>query len=252
MTKDSIFQTETDYSVPLLQLLSGLPGGQGRTAEVCNLFKERYDHRIPDEHRDLRSSGEPIWRNDVRWCRQNLKQQGLLDAPRHGVWRISEAGRRWLKEHPSATRIEGAKRAGPRTSRRQPSRTASSALGISLEMLEETRKLMPADQFRQLWGKLYDQLLAEERAKAITEITQTELGRRTRRWLDEVHAFLKGKIVGLPSSEVLCDWIHFCYVLQLHREAAALLPYVREDEVDVAIYTRARRVAEVCRSKLAG
>jgi hypothetical protein len=31
-----------------------------------------------------------------------------------------------------------------------------------------------------------------------------------------------------------------------------LLPYVREDEVDAAIYKRAKRVAEVCRSKMTG
>ena len=121
-----------------------------------------------------------------------------------------------------------------------------------MEMLEQTRKQMPADQFRQLWGTLYDQLLAEERAKAVTEITQTELGRRARRRMDEIHAFLSGKNVSTPSAEVLCDWIHFCYTLDLFREAAALLPYIREDEVDAAIYRRAKRIAEVCRSKLAG
>ena len=116
-------------------------------------------------------------------------------------------------------------------------------------MLEQTRKGMPADQFRQVWGKLYDELLAEERAKAITQITQTELGRRARRWLDGVHAFLQGKEAS-PSSEVLCDWIHFCYTLKLYREAAALLPYVREDEVDPAVYKRASRVAQTCRGRL--
>ena len=51
---------------------------------------------------------------------------------------------------------------------------------------------------------------------------------------------------------MLCDWIHFCYALELYREAAALLPYVRQDEVDPAIYKRAKRIAEVCRGKMAG
>jgi hypothetical protein len=118
--------------------------------------------------------------------------------------------------------------------------------------LEQTRKVMSADQFRSVWGTSYDQLLAEERAKAITTVSQGELGRRTRERLDEIHAFLQGKNAGMPSSETVCDWIHFCYALQLYREAAALLPYAREDEVDQAIYRRAKRVAEVCRSKLAG
>jgi len=248
---DTHFAIRKDYEVPLLRLLCKLPGGQGETAEVLDLFQDEYSHLIPEEHLELRDSGEPIWRNNVRWCRQNLKQLGLLDAPAHGVWRITDAGRQWLKENPDAMRIKGrARRTSPR-SRRKPSKP-SVAPGITLEMLEQTRKLMPTDQFRQVWGVLYDQLLTEERAKAITTITQTELGRRTRRWLDEVHAFLRGKGASTPSSEVLCDWIHLCYTVELHREAAALLPYVHEDEVEPAIYKRAKRVAEVCRSKLAG
>ena len=39
--------------------------------------------------------------------------------------------------------------------------------------------------------------------------------------------------------------------LHLYREPAALLPYVREDEVDAATYRRAKRVASLCRTKLA-
>jgi len=92
-------------------------------------------------------------------------------------------------------------------------------------------------------------LLAEERAKAITTITQTELGRRARRRLDEIQAFLRGETASLPPGEVLCDWIHFCYTLELYSEAAALLAYVREDDVDPVTYKRAKRVADLCRTK---
>ena len=109
---------------------------------------------------------------------------------------------------------------------------------------------MPSDQFREVWGTLYDQLLAEERAKAVTEITQTELGRRTRRWLDDVHAFLNGKNASTPATETLCDWIQFCYALELYREAAALLPFVSADDVDRATYARSRRIAEVARTRV--
>jgi len=244
------FATQTDYEVPLLGLLSELPGGQGTVAEVRRLFVERYGHLIPQQDYGSRDDGDIIWENNVRFSRQHLKQYGFLDASRRGIWRISDAGRQWLKDNPDARRIKGKARRSSRSRRRSSKKGA--ALGITLEMLEQTRKLMPAGQFRQVWGEIYDRLLAEERARAITAITQTELGRRTRRWLDDVHAFLSGKNASPPSSEVLCDWIHFCYTLELYREAAALLPYVREDEVDAAIYKQARRVAEVCRGKLIG
>jgi len=246
------FATQADYQVPLLCLLVKLPGGQGRASEVCRLFGQEYGPLIPAQDRDLRRTGIPIWEHNVRWVRQTLKEYGFLDAPERGVWRITDAGRQWLKDNPNARRIQGEARRRPSGSRLRRTPKAPSMPGITLEMLEQTRKSMPAEQFRQVWGALYDQLLAEERAKVITTITPTELGRRTRRWLDEVHAFLSGRNASSPSSQVLCDWIHLCYVLELYREAAALLPYVREDEVDAAIYRRAKRVAEACRGKLVG
>ena len=250
MVDNRVFAAQTDYTVPLLRLLSELPDGQGEAAEICRLFEDNYGHLIPDEHRQLRSDGVLEWEKKVHWSRYHLKEYGLVDAPRRGIWRITEAGRRWVEENPHATRVKGVPKLGSQRSRRRSSSRAASVPGITVEMLEQTRKAMPADQFRQLWGVLYDQLLAEERAKAITTVTQTELGRRARRRLDEIHAFLRGEAASLPPAEVLCDWIHFCYVLELCREAAALLPYVREEEVDPATYKRAKRVASLCRNKL--
>ncbi len=252
MDDPRLFSTQLDYDVPLLRLLAELPGGQGVAGEVRRLFEKKYHRLIPDEHRGSRSGGMIVWDNNVAWSRLRLKQNGFLDMPRRGIWRITDAGRQWLKENSQATRIKRIQRKRPQTPRKRSPAKVAAAPGIDLEMLKQTRKLMPADEFRQVWGTLYDQLLAEERVKSITEITQTELGHRTRRWLDDVHAFLSGKNASHPSSEALCDWIHFCYALELYREAAALFPYVCEDEVDTAIYKRAKRVAKVCRSKIAG
>jgi hypothetical protein len=247
------FANQGDYQVPLLRLLSQMPDGQGKVGEVCDLFETEYASLIPDAHQARTSwSNEPLWKAHVRRGRQDLKVCGFLDASVSGVWRITDAGRQWLAENPDAARIRGVRRqTTPRRDRRRLATTLS-VPGITLEMLEQTRKAMPADQFRQVWGSLYDHLLAQERAKAITDVGPTELGRRCRKRLDEIHAFLSGKNTSSPSSEVLCDWIHFCYALELCREAAALLPYVQEDEVDPAIYKRARRVAEVCRGKSGG
>jgi hypothetical protein len=249
---DAPFDIGKDYDVPLLRLLCKLPGGQGETAEVCRLFEVEYRDGIPEDHRVLRSNGEPIWYNNVCWSRARLKESGFLDMPRRGIWRVTEAGQKWAEENPKAVRLSRVRTHSSGKLHQKRSPKVAPAAGLTLEMLEQTRQVMPADQFRQVWGALYDQLLAEERTKAVTQITQTELGRRTRRWLDDVHAFLSGKNATQPSSEVICDWIQFCYVLELYHEAAALLPYVREDEVDAASYRRAKRVAEVCRSKLAG
>jgi len=175
MSDDLILERQADYLVPLLRLLSGLPGGQGRASEVLRLFESKYRNLIPEEHYEPFDEYQLMWQRHLHWSRFHLKNYGLLDAPGYGIWRITDAGRQWLKDNPNARRIKAQGRRGPRRSRRRSSKVAL-APGISLEMLEQTRKLMPADQFRQLWGTLYDQLLAEERAKAVTEITQTELG----------------------------------------------------------------------------
>ena len=45
------FRNYADYEIPLLQVLGDLPDGQGASREVRDHFGERFDDRIPDEHR---------------------------------------------------------------------------------------------------------------------------------------------------------------------------------------------------------
>ena len=82
MEPDELFQTQQDYTVPLLRLLSELPGGQGRTAEVIRLFGSRHDHRIPDQHRRMRDKYNTMWQYYVHWSRQHLVWSGLVESTR--------------------------------------------------------------------------------------------------------------------------------------------------------------------------
>jgi restriction endonuclease Mrr len=259
MGEERPFADQYEYELALLYLLYKLPDGQGKTREVCRLFEEEYKHRIPQKDYALRpSNGDPVWENNVRWCRNYLKQRGFLDGSKRGIWRITEDGRRWVEDHPNATRIPGTppreKHSGSRTRSSDSSSsrraTTQASHDISLETIRQIRQLLPEEQFRQTLGSLYDQLVAEERAKAITKITQTELGRRARAYLDQIHAFLRGENPLRPKSEVICRWIAFCCELELHREAASLLPYVLEDELDTDLYRRTKRLAEASRAKL--
>ena len=140
------------------------------------------------------------------------------------------------------------------TARRQrehgPGPAAATPSGISLEMLELTRRAMSADQFRQVWGPIYEQLLAEERAKAITTLTDASLKDLVRKPVRRIQEFLQGRGNDSPKSEEICDWIHFCYTLELYREAAALWLYVSPEEVHPWQYERTKRVAAVCRTKI--
>jgi len=133
------------------------------------------------------------------------------------------------------------------TQRSRRSRTAAPA-GVTLEQLKATKAAMPPDQFRQIWGELYDQLLTEERARSRTTISNRQLGSRARAILRKVHDFLDGNAAA--SSEKAYDWMQFCYALGLYRETAALFAFVSQDDLPEWAYERARKMAEACRARL--
>ena len=93
------FRNYADYEIPLLQVLSDLPGGQGASREVKDRFGVRFDDRIPDDHRVyLKNVRETKWRNIVAWVRNGLINRGLMDSPAYGIWRITDAGRAHLAQ----------------------------------------------------------------------------------------------------------------------------------------------------------
>jgi hypothetical protein len=93
------FRSYADYEIPLLQVLSDLPGGQGTSREVRDRFGEHFNDRIPDEHRVyLENAHVAKWRNMVAWVRNTLINRGLMDSPAYGIWRITDAGRAYLAQ----------------------------------------------------------------------------------------------------------------------------------------------------------
>ena len=172
----------TDYAVPLLHLLTDLPGGEGTRADVAQQFLRRFRDEIPqDQFERWPSDGRERWYHKLGWAYDVLKSLGLGDTPKHGVWRITQAGRDWLVANPGASHVMK-----PKTGRsgrsETPERSATTVVpqGITLEMLEQTRQIMPPDQFRQIWGGIYDQVLAEERRKAITPVNDRFLAEKAR------------------------------------------------------------------------
>ncbi|MGA9350071.1 MAG: winged helix-turn-helix domain-containing protein [Anaerolineae bacterium] len=256
---EPLFEAYADYYVPLLKVMADLPDGQGQVRDVLDQFWTRYQHRIPPQDREKLPDGRTYrWANKVAWSRSHLIVVGLMDSPAHGIWRITQKGRDWLAENPQATRLTAALKRQPpkgrpvgRKGSRRPSSSASQ-MGITLEMLEQTRKVMPADQFRQVWGELYDKLQSEERVKAITPLTDKKLLAAARQPVQHIQDFLQGRGSDVPRSEEVCDWIHFCYTLGLYREAAALWQYVHPDDVNPWQYERTKRLATVCAMKTAG
>jgi restriction system protein len=79
------------YFGPILEALRKL-GGSGTPDEVVEQIAK--DLAIPDEiQNELLPSGEPRFRNQVRWGRYYLVKAGLLDSSRRGIWSLTEQGR---------------------------------------------------------------------------------------------------------------------------------------------------------------
>jgi restriction system protein len=79
------------YFGPLLDALREL-GGSGTPDEVVERIAQ--DLRIPDDvQNELLPSGEQRFRNQVRWARMHLVQEGFIDSSRRGIWSLTERGR---------------------------------------------------------------------------------------------------------------------------------------------------------------
>jgi hypothetical protein len=90
---------EDAFRRPILEALVEL-GGRAPIGEVLDLVGKKiksqltkYDFEpLPSDPKSIR------WRNTAQWCRNSLVREGLMrsDSP-HGIWEISEAGRRALQ-----------------------------------------------------------------------------------------------------------------------------------------------------------
>jgi restriction system protein len=85
---------------PLLKYLSEHPEG-ARIADVYEAVADRVG-LTPDERTVLLPSGmQPLFHNRIGWAHDRLKKAGLSDSPRRGTWQITDAGRRFAKDHPN-------------------------------------------------------------------------------------------------------------------------------------------------------
>ncbi len=255
---------EADYYVPLLRLLAEMPGGGGSPKKVAGLFWQRYQTAIPREHQQEVPSGggEIIWSNRVAWSRNALKKLGLLDGSVRNVWRITDAGRKWLADNPEATHLTQNPQRAPRPTVDPRARYETATPHVTrqsgqnkdgdstLAKLERIRQVQPAEQFREDWGELYDQLRAEARARAITALDEKSLSARASEPVKRIQDFLQERSNDKPTSETICDWIHLCYTLELWPEGASLWQYIHPEDVNPWYCERTKKLAQVCRSHI--
>jgi hypothetical protein len=98
-------RSEFSYELALLKLMNSLPNRQGLVKHILKLFEQQHRTEIPPDHFSQNASGHVRWLHRVQWIRQRFINLGLMDSPRRGVWRLTEGGHRWLRDHPDATRF---------------------------------------------------------------------------------------------------------------------------------------------------
>jgi hypothetical protein len=68
--------------------------------------------------------------------------------------------------------------------------------------------------------------------------------------VDSIRQVLSGSI-DIPSDEMLCDWIHFCYDFGLYKEGQMLFSFVTSEHVNPWYYERTKKLARLCSIRLA-
>jgi len=122
-----------DFFVPLMRVLDSLPNRAGQSGDVINLFEQTYRDEIASLQYTENHSGNVRWVHNVRWSREKLKLLGFIDAPRKGIWRLTEKGHLWLAEHPEATHLSVQKPKSKRKKSTTPPAPVQKAVTIQPE-----------------------------------------------------------------------------------------------------------------------
>jgi hypothetical protein len=77
----------------ILDVLRDL-GGEAEADDVLTEVEERYADRFLAQDHETGPQGELRWRTAARTARKALADEGLLVAPRPGLWSLTERGRR--------------------------------------------------------------------------------------------------------------------------------------------------------------
>jgi len=90
-----------DYQTIMLPLLRFVADGKEHSLpEATDAL--RYHFKVSDnDMRETVSSGAPVFSSRVGWAKTYLKQAGLLDQPKRGIFVITEQGKSLLAENPT-------------------------------------------------------------------------------------------------------------------------------------------------------
>ena len=96
-----------DFQSLMLPVLSQLRNGQEQsTAEIRDAIAAQVALSADDLAQLLPSGKQTVFSNRVAWAQGYLKQAGLVESPKRGIYRITDRGRSVLSESPARIDIE--------------------------------------------------------------------------------------------------------------------------------------------------
>lgn len=97
---------------PLLRLLAQHPGGIG-TADAQRQLADQFSISEEERRQLLPSGVYPVYKSRIGWAHDRLKREGLSSSVRRGLWRITDKGLAYAKQHPKLAQEEVARLARP-------------------------------------------------------------------------------------------------------------------------------------------
>ena len=151
-----------------------IPDYQTLMLPVLKLASDQQEHKLreaveqladefalsDDERNELLPSGsQAVFNNRVHWSRTYLKQAGLLDAPKRGVFQITESGLSLLAENPEMVNVSLLERYPQfqefRSRRKDKTNDKDEGAGTSTETPEDTL----ASAYKAIQRKVEEEIL---------------------------------------------------------------------------------------------
>lgn len=154
--------------LPVLERLSS--GGEQASSVIRQAVSSSLSLSAEDLATMLPSGRQTTFGNRVAWALSYLKQAGLAESPRRGIYRITSRGAGGLAEHPDRIDIQYLMRFQEFVAFRTSSADISAPVPIADKTLAETTPLTPDEQIRLGYSRLKTNLAAEllERVRQVS------------------------------------------------------------------------------------
>ncbi|MFT0533185.1 restriction endonuclease [Castellaniella hirudinis] len=93
--------TYDQFIEPVLRFLATPQASEGVKASLVHEAAADALTLNDDQRQEILDSGQPIFRNRTGWAHDRLKRAGLSESAKRGYWRITEAGRAYIAQHPT-------------------------------------------------------------------------------------------------------------------------------------------------------